>query len=414
MSVFLELLPYRIQQSLAALGLRRWRRCARRVPRVAEGSPRRRRRLYVDMAVISNHDAGTGIQRVVKALANSLIKETSIEWDVQFVSARRKRRYFHIAWPHPQASINPEEMRANFGDVFLGLDYSLDTVRRHRCQLEQFRRQGGVLWFLVHDLLPLHHPEWFSRNTIIRYKAWLGILSGIADGYFCNSLHTETELKDALRAGYGCSTGFMTKVLPMGHVIHDPCDSDVDPYATALMAELNSLQPFTLMVGTLEPRKGHIDVIDAFDELWRRGCQERLVFIGRLGWKVEYLRDTIMGHPEYGKRLIWLDAIDDRELFYSYGLCTGVIIASRGEGFGLPLIEALGRGKPVLARDLPVFRVHENNGVRYFPAEAQFLDLAKSVEEWLNAIRTGSIVVTPPMTDWDSSARTLLAALNAA
>jgi len=58
--------------------------------------------------------------------------------------------------------------------------------------------------------------------------------------------------------------------------------------------------PFSLMVGTLEPRKGHADILAAFSELWRQGAENRLVLVGRMGWQIEDLRDAIRMHPEYG------------------------------------------------------------------------------------------------------------------
>lgn len=373
-----------------------------------------RRRLFVDVAVISRHDAGTGIQRVVRALALALLDEVAGDWDIRFVSATRKTGYHHIVWPPTSESVQPEQMRGRQGDVFLGLDYSLDAVRRHRWQLAEFRREGGAVWFLVHDLLPLHHPEWFSRNTVTRYKAWLSILAGLGDGYFCNSYNTEAELKSALANIYDLKEGFCTQVLPMGHAVFERKEDPTEKVFELVggVAPFDTSAPFALMVGTLEPRKGHSDVIAAFETLWQRGGDERLVLVGRLGWKVEALHRLVQDHCEYGSRLLWLDRVDDQQLSEIYEACTGVIVASHGEGFGLPLIEALGHGKPVLARDLPVFRSHEHYGVRFFPTNARPLELADAIERWLDQVNKGAVAVSRPTSDWRQSALTLLAAID--
>ena len=63
------------------------------------------------------------------------------------------------------------------------------------------------------------------------------------------------------------------------------------------------------MVGTLEPRKGHADILAAFSELWRQGAENRLVLVGRMGWHIEDLRDAIRMHPEYGGKLLWFDDV---------------------------------------------------------------------------------------------------------
>lgn len=414
MRTFLELLPHRIEQAFDWRGLRviraRWSRRQTAPDSGRSAVSLSRCRLFIDMAVISNHDAGTGIQRVVRALALALLDENPDGWDIRFVSARRKRRYFEIGWPEPDAACPVgEEMAARPGDVFVGLDYSLDAVRRHRRQLARFRRDGGALWFLVHDLLPLDRPEWFSRNTVIRYSAWLGVLAGIADGFLCNSPQTETELRDALDRVHGLSHGFRTQILPMGHAILDAPDTS---RSAPVAARFDTTAPFALMVGTLEPRKAHDEVLAAFDMLWRQGRADRLVLVGRLGWQVEALRHRILNHPEYGHRLLWLDDVSDAELFAIYEACTGVVIASHGEGFGLPLIEALGHGKPVLARDLPVFRIHEGRGVHFFPTDASSQALANAAQVWLDAARAGEIPVAAPTDDWRISARMLLTALD--
>jgi glycosyltransferase involved in cell wall biosynthesis len=170
-------------------------------------------------------------------------------------------------------------------------------------------------------------------------------------------------------------------------------------------------QPFSLMVGTLEPRKGHADVLAAFDELWRQGMDHRLVLVGRMGWQTEALRDTIRNHPEHGDKLQWFDDVGDLELEQIYQACEGVIIASHAEGFGLPLIEALGHLKPVLARDLPIFRIHEERGARYFPAAGNAALIGACIGDWVADMREGRITVTAPEADWRKSAEVILAVL---
>jgi glycosyltransferase involved in cell wall biosynthesis len=401
----LDLPSHRVRQAILP---RAW--LSRRVERRNRAAPplSARRSLYVDVAVISNNDAGTGIQRVVRALALALARQGPGDWDIRFVSATRMRPYYCIGWPGSVERAPAEAIRARPGDVFVGLDYSLDAIRWHRRHLAQFRRDGGALWFLVHDLLPAQRPDWFSPNTVLRYKVWLDTLAAIADGFFCNSQQTEADLIDELRR-YGLSPGdYRTCVLPMGHDItqarhHTDKDAGSHAQIRALLGK-----SFFLKVGTLEPRKGHIDLIRAFEVLWSRGSDHILALVGRLGWHVEGLRDAIVTHPEFGRRLIWLDDVDDAGLIEAFQASQGVLVGSLAEGFGLPLIEALGHSKPVLARDLPIFRAHEQYGVQYFPAEATPEILADRIVKWHAAIHAGEIAVRAPDAGWDESARKLL------
>ena len=411
---FFELLPSRIDQAIAGRTLRTFRVRRQRdrfgaAPAASDGQPRR---LYIDVTVISRHDAGTGIQRVVRALALALVDEASPAWEVHFVAATRRRAYRHIAWPDAGRAVAPIAIEARPGDVFLGLDFSLDMIRRHRRQLAKFRLDGGGLWFLIYDLLPVERPEWFSPNNVIRYKAWLETIAGIANGLLSISQQTADDLKHVLADQYGLTGGYSTGIIPMGHAIMESVLQNAADISSAPSVRFDTTHPFLLMVGTLEPRKGHADILAAFNELWRQGSDYRLVLVGRQGWQVESLCNAIRNHPEHGAKLLWFDDVDDLELEQIYQACEGFIIASHAEGFGLPLIEALGHLKPVLARDLPVFRVHEDRGVHFFPANAEAGELGDHIRRWIGDILAGTVTVKPPVANWKKSAQAVLAILD--
>lgn len=423
MKPFLDLLPFRIDQAIGGRPIRAFRVARQRrktapstvsMSSLAVGDPRR---LYIDLAAISRHDAGTGIQRVVRALALALLGEAPESWDIRFVAADRRRAYHTISWPELAKGTEVQEVKGRPGDVFLGLDFSLDTVRRHSRQLAKFRRDGGSLWFLIYDLLPADRPEWFSSHNVVRYKAWLEVLGGIAEGFLCISQQTAIDLERVLSERFNLCEGYRTSVVPMGCSIKESMLRSaevVESFDTPM--RFNTSAPFSLMVGTLEPRKGHSDILAGFSELWRQeatgqGTASRLVLVGRMGWHTEGLRDAIRTHPHYGRNLLWFDDVEDLELERIYQASQGVIIGSHAEGFGLPLIEALGHDKPVLARDLPIFRTHEDLGVRYFPSDASPTILADCIREWTNDVQAGLVKVTRPNASWKEAARTVLSAI---
>ncbi|WP_336975242.1 glycosyltransferase [Sphingobium aromaticiconvertens] len=348
---------------------------------------------------------------MVRALALALIEEGPKDWDIHFVAADRRRPYHAISWPKANAIIDPTEIEGRPGDLFLGLDFSLDTIRRYRGQLTRFRRNGGQFWFLICDLLPVEKPGWFSPNNVTRYKAWLDTIVGISDGFLCISAQTESDLKRVLDARYGLTDGYRTSIVPMGYDIRESLLDRIAIESPATTVRFDTSIPFSLMVGTLEPRKGHADILAAFSELWRQGAENRLVLVGRMGWHIEDLRDAIRTHPEYGGKLLWFDDVGDLELERIYQACEGVIIASHAEGFGLPLIEALGHDKPVLARDLPIFSIHKELGVCYFPVDAGSRDLAMCIERWIKDVQAGQIKVVRPSAGWQDSVRALLSSI---
>ena len=146
------------------------------------------------------------------------------------------------------------------------------------------------------------------------------------------------------------------------------------------------------MVGTLEPRKGHLQAIEAFTQLWESGVDVNLVIIGRAGWQqlptdqqrsIPQLLARLGNHPEKGRRLFWFDGPSDEFLELIYSSVNGLLAASEDEGFGLPLIEAAQKGLPILARDIPVFREVAKDHACYFTADNP-QQLASAVAGWLN------------------------------
>ena len=136
------------------------------------------------------------------------------------------------------------------------------------------------------------------------------------------------------------------------------------------------------MVGTIEPRKGHAQALDAFDELTSHNSEVALVLVGRPGWMTEDLVGRIRSHPQAGKRLFWFEGASDELLARAYALAHVLLVPSRGEGFGLPLIEAAQHHLPVICRDLPVFREIAGSGATYFSGHAAH-DLAAVIEKWI-------------------------------
>jgi len=119
-------------------------------------------------------------------------------------------------------------------------------------------------------------------------------------------------------------------------------------------------------VSTLEPRKNHTFLLDAFEILWSQGTSVNLVLIGKIGWNVDSLVERIENHPILNKHLFLLTDVSDDELAWCYSKANGLLFPSHAEGFGLPIIEALHYGLPVLASDTPIHREIGGLGITYF------------------------------------------------
>jgi len=138
-----------------------------------------------------------------------------------------------------------------------------------------------------------------------------------------------------------------------------------------------------------------------------------LCIVGRMGWKVEALLRRIEQHPEKNVRLFWWSDLSDDELLYCYGNAKMLLFPSFIEGFGLPLVESLSNGLPVLASDTPIHREIGGEQIGYF-------DLADphSLKEKLLAIEASgipdSLQVSPgyQWLSWLESSRMLLNKMN--
>lgn len=108
--------------------------------------------------------------------------------------------------------------------------------------------------------------------------------------------------------------------------------------------------PFVLAVGTVEPRKNLGRLIEAFAEARRRGRRESLVLVGPLGWRYRGLLSRVDA-LQLGSAVRFLGYVPDEDLPVLYNLARAVAFPSLYEGFGLPILEAMACGTPVLTSD---------------------------------------------------------------
>jgi glycosyltransferase involved in cell wall biosynthesis len=164
-----------------------------------------------------------------------------------------------------------------------------------------------------------------------------------------------------------------------------------------------------LTVSTIEPRKGHSQILDAAEQLWEAGCDVCIVFVGKQGWNVEALVERINGHKYLGKKLFWLNGISDEYLGMVYKNSSCLIAASWGEGFGLPIVEAALNGIPMIVRDIPVHREVAGNNVVYFSG-GHASDLGNAMASWIDDFRSGTVLSPDDINvlDWNQSAASLM------
>ncbi len=406
------------EASLQQLGL-----CLARTP-----DPLMQRQLLVDVTAIAKNDLRTGIERVVRTQLLELLQHPLPGFRVEPVYLSQQGGQWHYRYaqrytcrlldmPGAAAFDAPVDIGPN--DQFYSADYSPSTVvAAARSKLyANWRARGVQVSFLIHDLLPVLRPEFFPANADQVHGAWLDCIAQNADRLICISQSVADEMRAWIQ------TREQHTNCPTLHVIHHGTDFNTAtaiPDAVDRLPEIGSGTSF-LMVGTIEPRKGHLQALDAFEQLWKAGSEDRLIIVGKEGWVplAHHDRRTIpeivrrlTNHPELGKRLLWLQDASDTELEQLYQRCTCLIFASEGEGFGLPLIEASHYELPIIARDLPVFREVAREHAYYFNG-FQGSDLAEAIQAWLILLEDGKAPASHamPHQTWGQNVAQLCAAL---
>ncbi|WP_201316732.1 MULTISPECIES: glycosyltransferase family 1 protein [unclassified Burkholderia] len=385
-------------------------RNAARALNPAHRAPTGRHQLLVDVSIIAVHDAGTGIQRVVRSLLLQLLASPPAGFDVRPVWATRAKP-FHYAdhllghAPHDTRPNGAPVHVAN-GDVFLGLDLTSRILPRRQRDLLAWRRQGVRCAFIVYDLLPLQNRSWFTPRAHRSFRHWLSTIAVHADELWCISRTVASEVDLLMQQRFGLARAEIpVRWFELGA---DKLDRAHVGESVSVPGYTRFARPILLMVGTIEPRKAHAQVLDAFDLLWGNGEQPTLVIVGKKGWRVDALAERLALHPQNGRLLFWLNEADDAQLEMLYNLADGLILASEAEGFGLPIIEAARHDKPLFLRDLSVFREVAGEHATYFSASDRHA-MASQMSEWLAQLATGTAPRSGSIKpiSWAASARQL-------
>ena len=379
-----------------------------------------RRQLLVDVSVIIQNDSRTGIQRVVRGIWSGLSQIGPSDWIIRPVFATRKTgfRYAPTDFTDGRSSKGGERIEVSQGDVFLGLDLSPGILPRHEGQLRRWKKNGLTVSLLLYDILPVTHPYWFNDRTTKKFRRWLGVVRRQADQLLCISDHVALEFAAwsiARQSRWRRRRSIPCTTIAMGGDIEGSIPSrEIRTERDGILAWV-SRGKTALVVGTLEPRKGHAVALAAFEHLWAKQSIDppRLLIVGKGGWKTEDLQQRLRQHPQRGDHLQWLDFVSDDLLLDLYRVCAGVFVPSHAEGFGLPIAEALNNGKPVLTRDMPASRSFDSPAITLFNDDRPEF-LSQTIDHWMNAIVDGAFMSAAASTPtWAESAERLLAALPA-
>ncbi len=373
--------------------------------------------LFIDISELFQKDAATGIQRVTRSLLLELLNNPLENFHSQPVYATSDRLGYYCAnsYIYNKKISNSEKydkedslIEYKKGDIFLGLDLQHHVVITQQDLLRKMRDDGVYVNFVVYDLLPIIMPHNFPAGVEDIHKQWLSILAEM-DHLLCISNAVANELSDWLH-GQTHITLPPAKVswFHLGADIENSIPSSGLPeHAETILSQIKS-QPSFLCVGTLEPRKGQAQALSAFDLLWEQGITANLILVGKQGWHVDDLITRIKTHPKLNKNIFWFNSISDEFLEQLYSNSSCLLAASEGEGFGLPIIEAMKNNLPVIARDIPIFNEIIGSKALYFTDNTP-ATLAKCLKIWLlsGINKSDKNIYTDAWLTWHQSAQSI-------
>ena len=200
--------------------------------------------------------------------------------------------------------------------------------------------------YLTHDVIPITHPQFARAGEDARHRERMRTVLKTAAGVIGNSQATLDELANFAAA----------ERLAMPPALAAWLGTDPLPAAAAIQQRTS--RPTFVIVGTIEGRKNHLLLLNVWKSLIEQlgNAAPRLLIIGQRGWAANEIFERLDRDERLREFVVELGRCDDADLARHLGSARALLFPSFAEGYGLPLVEALAVGVPVIASDLPVFR----------------------------------------------------------
>jgi glycosyltransferase involved in cell wall biosynthesis len=342
------------------------------------------RKIFVDISSIIETDHGGGIQRVQRSILENWSINAPKNFDVYAVYFSFTEKQFQYASPGQVSSWRPKHhipsgvVKMSKGDIYLNADLNYRFTIDYENFYKFLKDRKVHTFFIVYDILPLSLPELFPEGVSEFHEKWFDVAIRHST-LICIS---KTVMNESIE--YGTKKGISVRATSF-NLGHDFSNNSAITKSPVIEKSTSEVVRF-LVVSTIEIRKSHELVLDAFEILWSKGHDVELTLVGRPGWKVDGLIQRLSTHQYINQKLFWFSDLPDEQLTEVYKNSSALINASLGEGYGLPLIEASFHGLPLILRDIPVFREIAGDGAWYFDSN-DHENLAESISTWLYVYR---------------------------
>lgn len=347
------------------------------------------RHIYIECSSVVQVNFVTGIQRVVNAVISSAKEIFAGNVDIQPIpvySDVDKPGFYRAVYngeKYVRSDVEDNTSIVSFrdGDVLILADLHPRMIVSKEAFLMDLVRRGVHVSTILHDLIPVYYSSFYPPEHVQEFMSYLRTInkfsSVISISQAVSNLYMDWLEKEGIQPnarldfahhGADFEKANATKGLP-------------ENYQETI--EALRKRPTYLMVSTIEPRKRHAEIFSAVEKMWNRGVDVNICFVGRNGWQMDAFVHKLRNHAELNKRLFWLEGISDEYLDMIYEEASAVVVASLEEGFGLPIVEAALHGKPLILRDIPVFREIAGDHAFYFTGETPE-EVRERLEEWLH------------------------------
>ncbi len=217
--------------------------------------------------------------------------------------------------------------------------YHLGHIRHSDEFWQNLKNAGIKTHIMIHDVIPLDFPETTRTDQLLVFKNNFSQWVRYGDRIITPSHYSEHRILAHSR--------------PKKEIIVSPLY--VQQYAS--QAQRQKENRFVI-IGTIEPRKNHITILRAWQELQHRmgaNCP-KLDIIGARGWKNQDTFDFLDHSPMMNKLIFEHGPLKDDAMQEYFSKAQAILFPSIAEGFGLPFYEAILAGQNILASDIPAFR----------------------------------------------------------
>lgn len=228
----------------------------------------------------------------------------------------------------------------NTGQVLLSFASQFDWL---------FDRRDVKPIFMMHDLIPIVFPEYCSPARALNHERSLDTVARHAAGLLATSAASADEIANALARRGRKNIPVRVVPLPVDEAFLAPRGA-APPYAAAA--------PYFVVVGSVEQRKNHSLLLNAWREISRAAPPPRpkLVILGAIGRRAEGILEFIQRSPRLARDVILVNGLSTPAMREVMRDARALLMPSFAEGFGLPIVEALALGTPVIASDIPAHR----------------------------------------------------------